>query len=161
MLPSSSLKQVADLLISRQQRLFVVEASCGGSVQAALSAQPGASAWLLGGLNCYHDSIKTGVLRMPQELLDGFGAVSEITVQALIQHGLALSRADWVLAESGVYGPAGGSPEKPVGLVYTAVGCAGSLQIEQHRFSGDRASLREQAALALVRQLIAAVEAQI
>lgn len=159
MLPSQMAKNLAEALLARQHTLFVVEASAGGALQAALSAQPGASRWLLGGLNCYHDSIKTGPLGLDAQVLVQHGAVSPAAVCAMAQCGLRISGADWVLVESGVYGPTGGSPEKPVGLVITGIGQAKGADTQQHGLVGSRQSLREQVTQLAVQQLLAALAA--
>lgn len=152
-------QELAKALLARQHKLFVVEASAGGALQAHLSAQPGASAWLLGGLNCYHDSIKTGPLGLDAHILAQHGSVSPQAVTAMAQCGLRISGADWVLVESGVYGPAGGSPEKPVGLVISGIGQAQGIQLQRHQLSGSRQTLREQVTALAVKQLLAALQA--
>ena len=143
--PSSEDRIVASvgaILRQRGETLLVVEASAGGVLQAALSAQPGASAWLLGGINCYHDRLKTGLLGLPAQTLLDHGAVSAQTVRGLAGGAHALSGADWLLLESGVYGPTGGSPEKPVGLVWIGVSHAGDCALQRYEWQGDRSELR-------------------
>ncbi len=165
MLPSSTVQKLAEALTSRQQTLFVLEASAGGVLQAALSARPGASRWLLGGLNCYHDSIKTGVLGLDPQVLVLHGAVSEPAVAAMAQRALAISGADWVLVESGVYGPAGGSPQKPVGLVISGIGrssadsSASTCPCQRHQLEGGREAMRMALPELLLSRLNAAIEA--
>ncbi|MGJ8668192.1 MAG: CinA family protein [Oceanococcus sp.] len=151
--------QLAETLLARQQTLFVIEASAGGAVQARLSAAAGASAWLLGGLNCYHDRIKTDVLGLRPKLLQQYGAVSAPSVSAMAQRGLQISGSDWVLVESGVYGPGGGSPEKPVGLVMIGVGQVRSVACQQLTLTGSRLSLREQVTTQVLQQLLTALQA--
>ena len=143
MLASHEVELLGQALVRCGHTLFVVEASAGGALQAALSAPPGASRWLLGGLNCYHDSIKTGVLGLNPQTLLAHGAVSDAALRELTACALRLSGAGWVLVESGVYGPAGGSPEKPVGLVMMATGNAQGCQVARYRFDGDRAAIRQ------------------
>lgn len=162
MLASDSWMQVGEALTARGQRLFIVEAGAGGALAATASARAGASRWFLGGLACYHDSLKTGALNLPAQVLVDHGAVSPVTVAELARGGQRLSGADWVLAESGVYGPGGGSPEKPVGCVYLSVSrgdavCTG----RQLKLSGDRAALRQavcEAAAAYLLERIAAAD---
>ena len=154
---SGQLDQLAVMLRQRQQRLFIVEASAGGAVQANLSAPAGASAWLLGGLNCYHDSIKTGVLGLDAAVLLQHGAVSQAAILAMAELGLQLSAADWVMVESGVYGPSGGSPQKPVGLVMTCVANALHSECQALQLQGTRESLKGQVAQHLVEQLLQAL----
>ncbi len=145
MLASHEVETLGQALVRYGHTLFVVEASAGGALQAALSAPPGASRWLLGGLNCYHDSVKTGVLGLNPQTLLAHGAVSDVTVRELVACARRVSGADWVLVESGVYGPGGGSPEKPVGLVMMATGNAQGTQVARYQFSGDRGAIRQAA----------------
>lgn len=161
MLPTEQLIRLGDGLAARHQTLCVVEASAGGAVQAALSLQSGASRWFAGGLVAYADSLKTGWLGLDVQVLIDHGAVSAAAVEAMADAALARTDADWVLVESGVYGPAGGSPEKPVGLVYLcAAHREGRRQVERRQLTGDRASLRAavvaESAKLLIQQLQAA-----
>lgn len=157
MLASHEVESLGEALVRRGQRLFVVEASAGGALQARLSAPAGASRWFLGGLTCYHDSLKTAVLGLAPQTLIEHGAVSEASVREMAACARRLSGADWVLVESGVYGPGGGSPEKPVGLVLIAMGDGATTQLARHQFAGDRAAIREAAAAQAVRDLHQAV----
>lgn len=157
MLASHEVESLGEALVRCGQRLFVVEASAGGALQARLSAAAGASRWFLGGLTCYHDSLKTGVLGLELQTLIDHGAVSETSVREMAARARLVSGADWVLVESGVYGPAGGSPEKPVGLVLMAVGDASATRVARYQFAGDRAAIREAAAAQAVRDLHRAV----
>ncbi len=158
MLPIPEVGPLADLLLARGESLCLVEASAGGALQAALSLAPGASRWFHGGLVAYHDSLKTGWLGLDARVLIEHGAVSTAAVEAMGAAALAHCASNWVLVESGVYGPAGGSPEKPVGLVYLHVAHrAGWRCSERLQLAGDRAALRGavavQAAKLLIRQL--------
>ncbi len=158
MLPSQELEPLGDLLAARGESLCLVEASAGGALQAALSLAPGASRWFHGGIVAYHDSIKTGWLGLDERVLIEHGAVSTAAVEAMGAAALARCGAHWVLVESGVYGPSGGSPEKPVGLVYLHVAHrAGWRQTSRLQLGGDRAALRVavtlEAAKLLIRQL--------
>lgn len=138
---------IGEQLARLGQRLMVIEAGAGGHLQARLNLCSGASRWYLGGVVCYHDSIKTGLLGLDPEVLRQHGAVSPQSVAALARCGLERSTADWVLAESGVYGPGGGSPEKPVGLVYLHVVHAdGESWSRRLDLTGSRLELREQVA---------------
>lgn len=160
MLPSPDSLKLGEALARRSQRLIVVEAGAGGSLQAELSAQPGASRWFCGGVVCYADSLKTGLLQLDPQVLIRHGAVSAPTVRSLAHQALRLSDADWALAETGVYGPAGGSPEKPVGLVYLHVAYRGAGDWPRMlRLSGTRASLRSQTSAAAVQALLGALRA--
>lgn len=137
-------QQVGRRLADLPRRLFIVEAGAGGAIQSAASAAPGASRWFAGGLSCYHDSVKTGLLRLSPQTLRDHGAVSPVTVAELASGALAISDTDLVLAESGVYGPGGGSPEKPIGCVYLAIGQRnGAVAGRKLVLQGERTALRQ------------------
>jgi nicotinamide-nucleotide amidase len=80
---------------------------------------------------------------VPEGTLARFGAVSEQTVRAMAEGALAASRAQWAVAVTGVAGPDGGSPEKPVGTVWFAWAGKGATQAVLHRLAGDRAAVRQ------------------
>ena len=124
-------------------RLALAEASTGGLMSAALTALPGASAVVERGFVPYSNEAKEEQLGVPVELMVAHGAVSAAVARALAEGALRHSRADVVLAETGIAGPTGGSALKPVGLVYLAVvGHGGGLLEERHVFPGDREAIR-------------------
>jgi nicotinamide-nucleotide amidase len=112
---------VLDLLRQRGQTLAVAESCTGGGIGAALAAVPGASDGFLGGVIAYANSLKQAVLGIPAELLELHGAVSDPVALAMAQGARQLTGATWAIAVSGIAGPGGGTPEKPVGLVHIAI----------------------------------------
>lgn len=158
MLATAEIARLGECLARRGERLFVIEAGSGGALQAALSAPPGASAWFMGGLVCYADALKLGMLGVEESLLVRHGAVSPQVVAAMAKGALARVDADWVLVESGVYGPAGGSPEKPVGLVQVHIAHRGADGVTwRWMFSGGRAQIRRQ----LIEKALARLEREL
>ncbi|MFA4965693.1 MAG: nicotinamide-nucleotide amidohydrolase family protein [Thermoleophilia bacterium] len=148
---------VADALLSRGRTLAVAESCTGGLLGARITARPGSSAYFRGGVISYADEVKRGLLAVPGRLLDEHGAVSAEVAGAMASGARAATGADYALAVSGVAGPDGGTPEKPVGLVCLA--CAGPRGVRTgcSGFPGDRASVREHsvtAALHLLREEI-------
>lgn len=119
--------------LSRKGYLFTTAESCtGGLIAAACTDMPGSSAWFAGGVVAYADAVKREVLNVPQGLLRDFGAVSEPVVRRMALGALAACGAQAAVAVSGIAGPDGGTPEKPVGTVWIAFALA-----EQPRTSGE------------------------
>jgi nicotinamide-nucleotide amidase len=133
---------VADSLRARGETVAVGESCTGGLLGARLTARPGSSDYVKGGVIAYANSVKTALLGVSGELLERHGAVSGEVGAAMAEGARAAAGADWGLGITGVAGPEGGTAEKPVGLVY--VGCAGpgGTRVEGARFPGDRESVR-------------------
>jgi nicotinamide-nucleotide amidase len=124
-------------------RLALVEACTGGLICARLTDVPGASAVVERGFIPYSNESKVEQLGVPLELLVAHGSVSAEAVEALAHAALERSRADWAVAETGIAGPGGGTPQKPVGLAFIAVQRRGGrATVERHDFTGDRAEVR-------------------
>ncbi len=150
---------VLSLLEARGLRIATAESCTGGMVAARLTNVAGASRAFLGGVVAYANEVKEGELGVPAELLERYGAVSPEAAQAMAQGARARLGADVAVAVTGIAGPDGGTPEKPVGLVYLHVeGPDGGLGRE-FSFPGDRGSIRARSAvgaLHLVRRYLAA-----
>ncbi len=151
---------VAGLLLGRGERLVVAESCTGGLLGARLTALAGASRWFLGGVIAYDNAVKHAILGVPEAVLATDGAVSDPSARAMAEGARARLGADWALSVTGIAGPDGGTPDKPVGTV--VLGCAGpgGVRIEQHRFRGDRGLVRERScvyALHLLRRSMADV----
>lgn len=145
---------VGQQLRHRRQTLAVAESCTGGYVAKLITDVPGSSEYFLGGWIAYANSFKQRHLAVPPEILETHGAVSPECCAAMLKNLLAQSQADWGIAITGIAGPAGGTPEKPVGLVWIAVGNAANQQIKEHRF-GDvgREAVRFRAAIAALNML--------
>ncbi|MEN8718778.1 MAG: CinA family protein, partial [Oceanococcaceae bacterium] len=110
-------------------------------VCADITAQPGASKWFAGGLVAYTDGLKQGWLGVPADRIARFGAVSAEVVQSLLEG--APEEFAWVWAESGIYGPGGARPGKPVGTIWTGVRLPdGRMLTERLQMSGSREQMR-------------------
>ena len=132
-------------LAQRGERLACAESCTGGWVAQCLTAIGGSSAWFERGFVTYSNEAKESMLGVPHETLVAQGAVSEATAATMALGTLANSRADWSLAVTGIAGPSGGSPEKPVGTVCFAwAGPNGVLTTETCHFQGDRQAIRAQ-----------------
>ena len=149
---------VLDLCKAHNVRIAVAESCTGGLLGARLTAVPGSSAVVLGGVIAYSNAVKTALLGVPAEMIEEHGAVSE-PVAVAMAHGARVGiGADIGIGITGVAGPDGGTPEKPVGLVWIAADIAGTVQARGPRLVGDRAEIRyraTQAALDMVRRGLA------
>lgn len=137
--------ELAAQLLKRGERLAVAESCTGGLIAAACTELAGSSAWFERGVVSYANAAKQELLGVPDEVLATQGAVSEACVRAMAQGLLARAPVQHTLAVSGIAGPTGGSAEKPVGTVWIAWASTGRMTAERFVFSGDRASIRQQA----------------
>jgi nicotinamide-nucleotide amidase len=137
--------QLAELLRARGWLLATAESCTGGLIAAACTAVAGSSDWFDRGFVTYSNASKTKMLGVPAALIEAHGAVSQEVALAMAQGALAQSSAQLAVAVTGVAGPGGGSPEKPVGTVWVATAGVGAPgHAECFLFAGDRASVRMQ-----------------
>jgi len=149
---TEAVQTVADTLLRRQWMLATAESCTGGMVAAACTDLAGSSAWFERGFVTYSNAAKTQMLGVDADLIASHGAVSEPVARAMAQGALQHSAAQLALAITGVAGPGGGSDAKPVGTVWFAFAGPWGLHSEVQHFGGDRAAVRQAAALhALVR----------
>lgn len=144
---------IGDRLADRNLQLVTAESCTGGMLAARLTAAPGASSFLAGGVVAYSDDVKMRVLGVQPDTLGMHGAVSEPVAVEMVRGALAMSGADVAVSITGVAGPGGGTPDKPVGTVWIAVGTRDRVDARLYRFEGGRAEIREasvQAALSLL-----------
>jgi nicotinamide-nucleotide amidase len=148
---------VLGLLREQGLTLATAESCTGGMVAARLTAIPGASDVFLGSIVAYADAVKAAQLGVPEEVLATYGAVSAESARAMAEGARARLGADVAVSVTGVAGPGGGTPEKPVGLVFLhAAGPQGERTL-RFDFPGDRDTIRGRAAVAalhLVRRLV-------
>jgi len=136
-------QRLGEQLLQRNWRIATAESCTGGGVAAAITAIPGSSTWFEYGIVSYANAAKEKLLGVSREILDREGAVSEAVVIEMARGVLALSGADIAVAISGVAGPSGGSPEKPVGTVWFAwVAATGEFKTELKHFDGDRVEVQ-------------------
>jgi len=137
--------QLATALLQRRQMLAVAESCTGGWVAKVLTDLPGSSQWFDRGFVSYSNAAKRDMLGVAAATLDSAGAVSEATVREMARGVIAHSAADLALAISGIAGPGGAVPGKPVGTVCFAWATRGGLlRAETVQFAGDREAVRRQ-----------------
>lgn len=146
-------------LRERGVTLATAESCTGGMIGARLTAVPGASAWYLGGVVSYDDAVKRDVLGVPAELLATHGAVSAACAEAMAVGVRAHLGSTWAISVTGIAGPGGGSPEKPVGLVYVGVAGPEGVDVRELHLYGDRERVRQRAATIALHMLREAVTA--
>lgn len=138
--------RLGETLLARGQKVATAESCTGGGVATAMTSIAGSSRWFERGFVTYSNEAKQDMLGVSPQTLASHGAVSAATVAEMATGAITHSRADWSLAISGVAGPDGGTPDKPVGTVWFAwAGPQGVAKTERQRFAGDRQAVREQA----------------
>ena len=143
---------LADLLRARGWFLATAESCTGGLIAAACTAVAGSSDWFDRGFVTYSNASKTQMLNVPAGLIQTHGAVSQEVALAMAQGALAQSSAHLAVAVTGVAGPGGGSPNKPVGTVWIATASVDAPgHAECFVFAGDRASVRMQTVVQALR----------
>lgn len=142
--------------LSRRNQLLATAESCtGGWLAKVCTDRAGSSGWFERGFVTYSNAAKQELLGVRAETLARHGAVSRETVLEMVAGVLAHSHAHWALAISGIAGPGGGSPEKPVGTVCFAWGGPGGWRLAREaRFQGDRDAVREQAVATALQVLL-------
>jgi PncC family amidohydrolase len=157
-----------DLLLVLAKRLQVAcldagtsvalaESCTGGMVAAALTAVPGSSAYFLGGVVSYADSAKQELLGVDPAVLAAHGAVSAQVARAMAEGALARFGTTVAASVTGIAGPDGGTPQKPVGLTYIGVADAEGADVRRVVWDGDRAANRRDSTIAVLEALLARV----
>lgn len=135
-----------ELFIQKQWTLSLAESCTGGSIAAKLVEKAGASNYFMGSLVVYSNTWKEKLLRIPSALLEKEGAVSSQCAALMASNLYTLSKTDWTGSITGIAGPAGGTPSKPVGTVFMAV-CyrGGAPSVKSFHFAGSRLEIIRQA----------------
>ncbi|MFK0573577.1 CinA family protein [Endozoicomonas sp.] len=136
--------EVAELLMARGWTLSTAESCTGGGIGHALTALPGSSDWFEGGVICYANGVKRRLLHVPEVILNKYGAVSEQVAVNMAQGVRKLLETDISVAVTGVAGPGGGTPDKPVGTVWIAWSTGQETAARHFHLEGDRDQIREQ-----------------
>jgi len=139
-------QRVGAALLERGDKLATAESCTGGWLSKCITDIPGSSEWFDRGFVTYTNEAKQQILNVSEQLLADYGAVSEPVVKAMVAGALEKSDATIAVSVSGIAGPDGGSPEKPVGTVWFAWQTKGAAAIAgQFEFKGDREAIRREA----------------
>lgn len=146
---------VVGQLIDKKLKLAVGESCTGGLLSHRITNVPGASATFLAGIVSYSNEAKTKLLKVPAELIEQYGAVSHEVAKAMASGAREVTGADIGIGITGIAGPGGGTPAKPVGLVYIALSTEDETSSTENRFAGTRGDIKArsaQAALVMLRR---------
>jgi nicotinamide-nucleotide amidase len=140
-------KRVGERLKARRATVVTAESCTGGWVAQAITSVDGSSTWFDRGFVTYSNDAKRELLGVGAETLAGHGAVSEETAREMARGALERSGATLAVSVTGIAGPGGGTPQKPVGTVCFAWARGADVTSETRRFSGDRESVRRQSVI--------------
>jgi competence/damage-inducible protein CinA-like protein len=153
---AESLEEVVARILTENRATVAVAESCtGGMLAERLTNVPGSSSYFVGGVVCYSNELKTSLVGVPREMIEAKGAVSPEVALALADGIRKRSGATVGVGTTGIAGPAGGTPEKPVGLVHIGIADERGASEQAFRFPGDRDRIRRfatQTALDMVRR---------
>ncbi|HKH61517.1 MAG TPA: CinA family nicotinamide mononucleotide deamidase-related protein [Flavitalea sp.] len=134
-----TMPQVISKLLKEKNKIVGTAESCtGGYIAHLLTREAGASDKFNGSIVCYSNAVKKSLLKVSPETIDTEGAVSEDTVLQMVKGALDVLKTDYAIATSGIMGPDGGTPKKPVGTVWIAVGSKNSVTAHKFQFRFDR-----------------------
>jgi len=146
---------LGEALRLRGQTISTAESCTGGLVLHRLTNVPGSSAWVMGGVVAYDNSVKQGLLKVRETTLLKHGAVSEETAREMALGARRLLGTDLAISITGIAGPGGGTAEKPVGLTWMALAMPdGRLLSERHVHDGDRLEVKRASADAALAMLL-------
>ncbi len=134
------------------------ESCTGGRVGDVLTDVAGSSGYVRGGIIAYADDIKAGLLDVPAEMIRAHGAVSAQVARAMATGARARCGADLAVAVTGIAGPGGATPGKPVGLTYMAVAGPGGVTVQRHAWEGDREDNKQASTRAALSLLLVSAE---
>ncbi len=140
-------------LVMKQKTVAVAESCTGGLVAERLTRVPGSSSFFLGGVVCYSNELKTRLVGVPADLIAAEGAVSKPVAQALAEGVRRRTGVSIGVGITGIAGPSGGSPEKPVGSVFIALADDRSTEVRRFQFPGDRERVRTWASVAALEMI--------
>lgn len=148
---------VGELLKKKNLTVSTAESCTGGSIAARLTSIAGSSEYFTGGIVAYSNEVKMAILHVSPLTLKEHGAVSEATVVEMVKGAMKALKTDCAVATSGIAGPGGGTPEKPVGTVWIAAGYKNEIRTYRQETDHGRAKNIENAcnnALSMLRDLL-------
>jgi len=129
---------IGRILKERSKTVATAESCTGGYIAHLITSVPGSSAYFMGSVVSYDNKVKKNILGVREDTLQTDGAVSEDTVIQMQKGILKIMQTDYAIAVSGIMGPDGGTPDKPVGMVWIAVGNNQSIETKKIHFRFDR-----------------------
>jgi nicotinamide-nucleotide amidase len=147
-------RRIGAACLEARRTIATAESCTGGLVAHLLTEVPGSSRYLLGGVVSYADAAKRDLLGVPAALLHAHGAVSAQVALAMAAGARDRLRADLAVSITGIAGPDGGSPDKPVGLTYVAVADALGSDVRRFTWTGDRSANKRASARAALELLL-------
>jgi nicotinamide-nucleotide amidase len=156
---AAAVAALADALRARGWHMATAESCTGGLIAAACTALAGSSDWFDRGFVTYSNEAKTDMLGVDAALVQRVGAVSEEVARAMVAGALAHSRADVAVAVTGIAGPGGAVPGKPVGTVWLAWGTSQGVQALRLQLPGDRHAVRAATVVAALQRVLEAARA--
>jgi PncC family amidohydrolase len=151
--------RIFDLATNASRATISAAESCsGGGIASAITAISGSSAYFLGSIVAYANEAKRDVLGVPDSILESRGAVSPECAVAMAEGSRARFGSDIAVSTTGIAGPTGATPRKPVGLVYLAQATADGTHVEEHHFPGDRAAVTQAAVIRGLELIVDALE---
>lgn len=161
-MPDTSLETLLGKQLRQRNLTIATAESCtGGLVGHRITNASGSSDYYLGSVVAYAYSVKVRVLGVNWETLDSHGAVSRETVAEMASGARQALDSDVGIAVSGIAGPGGGTPDKPVGLIWLGLDTPDGNHTRQHNFEGDRIAIKEQAAEAAMQFVIDYLEGKL
>ena len=148
-------REVQAACLANGLTLATAESCTGGLISHVLTEVPGSSAYFMGGVVCYSDKAKASLLGVPETTLTRYGAVSAQAARAMAMGARARVGADLAVAVTGIAGPAGGTPDKPVGLTFIALAAPHGTRLERYVWSGGRGANKRSSAQAALRLVLA------
>ena len=143
--------------VKEKWSLCLAESCTGGLVAARLVKVPGASEYFLGSIVAYSNRSKETLLKVSSKVLSTHGAVSQEAAEEMAKGALAAFNSDFSIATTGIAGPSGGSPQKPVGLVCFAIASKDKIISWQTILTGDRTQIQESAATVALEKLFSQI----
>jgi nicotinamide-nucleotide amidase len=129
---------IGKLLLNNKQNVCTAESCTGGKIASMITSVPGSSAWYKGSVVAYDNDIKIQILGVDSKVIESFGAVSEQTAIQLAENIKKIYNTTFAISVTGIAGPTGGTPEKPVGTVWIAIASPGGTHAEKHCFGDNR-----------------------
>jgi nicotinamide-nucleotide amidase len=145
--------QIHKFLLKNKKTIAVAESCTGGLVSTLLTQIPGSSKFFILGVIAYNNKVKSNLLNVPPLLFAKKGAVSDEVAQKMSQGVRKLAKTDFAISITGIAGPTGGTPAKPVGTVFIAASNKNKTISRKFNFKGNRSTIRKKAALQSLRLL--------